>query len=194
MNSRGYLQLLLRFVVNGVLPSRDHLFCRLIATSDLHYAPELVGRLAKLNDAMEQLETHVNPLISKSKKGDSAKKEGVHYMEVKQLLLLAYCQAITFYLLLKSKEQLVRDHLVIARLVEIKSLLDKYGEKVEPVTMLSTEVNERKRQRDKCKYRAALEAKLKLKPISGSAEPKTDKSKRQGRCPVLLVPLVVLAE
>uniref|UniRef100_A0A7C9DSV9 Sas10 C-terminal domain-containing protein n=1 Tax=Opuntia streptacantha TaxID=393608 RepID=A0A7C9DSV9_OPUST len=212
-------------------------------------APELVGLLGELNDAMNQLETHVNPLIGKIKKGDNAKKEGMHYLEVKQLLLLAYCQAITFYLLLKSEGQPVRDHPVIARLVEIKSLLDtmkeldghipngvedllnengdinpakkpaakeqaltsdlhnelnrltgppsdkhasKDTEKAEPVKMHSRELNEKKRQRDKCKedpvssesvkmlqYRAALEEKLKLKVVSGSIEPKTDRSRKQ---------------
>ena len=50
---------------------------------------------------------------------------GVRYLEMKQLLLLLYCQATTFYLLLKSEGQPIRDHLVLARLVEIKSLLDK---------------------------------------------------------------------
>ena len=50
---------------------------------------------------------------------------GVRYLEMKQLLLLLYCQAITFYLLLKSEGQPIRDHPVLARRVEIKSLLDK---------------------------------------------------------------------
>ena len=55
----------------------------------------------------------------------NAIKGGMHYMEIKQQLLLSYCQAITFYLLLKSEGQPVPDHPVISRLVEIKYLLDK---------------------------------------------------------------------
>ncbi|GAV66512.1 Sas10_Utp3 domain-containing protein/Sas10_Utp3_C domain-containing protein [Cephalotus follicularis] len=88
-------------------------------------APELVGLLSELNDAIEQLENQVNPLLSKVKDGEIKLEGGVRYLEVKQLLLLAYCQSITFYLLLKSEGQPVRDHPVIARLVEIKGLLDK---------------------------------------------------------------------
>ncbi|XP_039157096.1 something about silencing protein 10-like [Eucalyptus grandis] len=88
-------------------------------------APELVGLLSELNDAVEELESRINPLLSKVKKRESAMKGGSCYLEVKQVLLLAYCQAITFYLLLKSEGQPVRDHPVIARLVEIKSLLEK---------------------------------------------------------------------
>ncbi|CAL5391787.1 unnamed protein product [Camellia sinensis] len=96
-----------------------------LPSSLLHSAPELVGLLSELSDALDELENKVNPLLSKVKKGGNSMKGGMHYMEVKQLLLLAYCQAITFYLLLKSEGNPVRDHPVIARLVEIKTLLDK---------------------------------------------------------------------
>lgn len=58
----------------------------------------------------------------------SAKKGVMHYIEVKQLLLQSFCQAITFYLLLKSEGLPVRDHPVVLRLVEIKSLLDKVND------------------------------------------------------------------
>ncbi|KAI9194495.1 hypothetical protein LWI28_006527 [Acer negundo] len=91
-------------------------------------APELIGLLSELNDALEQLENKVNPLLSKVKEQEVRLEGGMRYLEVKQLLLLAYCQAITFYLLLKSEGQPVRDHPVIARLVEIKGLLDKMKE------------------------------------------------------------------
>lgn len=88
-------------------------------------APELVGLLTELNDASEQLENIINPLLTKARNGKIAKKDGLKYLELKQVLLLSYCQAITFYLLLKSEGQPVRDHPVIERLVEIKSLLEK---------------------------------------------------------------------
>ncbi|KAL2506202.1 Sas10/U3 ribonucleoprotein (Utp) family protein [Abeliophyllum distichum] len=91
-------------------------------------APELVGLLSELNDALEQLEKKVNPLVQKIREQENAKKGAMHYIEVKQLLLQCYCQSITFYLLLKAEGQPVRDHPVVSRLVEIKNLLDKMKE------------------------------------------------------------------
>ncbi|KAK3001073.1 hypothetical protein RJ639_020289 [Escallonia herrerae] len=103
----------------------------MIGSNYCHYdssAPELVGLLSELNDAVEELENKVNPLLSKLGEGHGAVKGRMHYMELKRLVLLSYCQSITFYLLLKSEGQPVRDHPVISRLVEIKNLLDKMKE------------------------------------------------------------------
>ncbi|CAI9108666.1 OLC1v1008329C1 [Oldenlandia corymbosa var. corymbosa] len=94
----------------------------------LSSAPELVGLLTELGDTVEQLENRVNPLLVKIREADKATKGGLQFVEMKQQLLLSYCQAITFYLLLKSEGQPVRDHPVISRLVEIKNLLDKMKE------------------------------------------------------------------
>nr|GFA27674.1 hypothetical protein [Tanacetum cinerariifolium] len=74
---------------------------------------------------VEQLETKVDPVLSKLKEEKNVNKSGIQYMELKKQLLLSYCQAITFHLLLKSEGHSVHDHPVLARLVEIKSLLDK---------------------------------------------------------------------
>ncbi|KAJ0703356.1 putative sas10 domain-containing protein [Helianthus annuus] len=88
-------------------------------------APELVGLLSELSEAVNQLETKIDPILSKLKEVKNINKNGVQYMEVKKQLLLSYCQAISFYLLLKSEGHPVRDHPVLARIVEIKNLLDK---------------------------------------------------------------------
>ena len=61
----------------------------------------------------------------KAKEGKFFLEGGMRYLEVKQILLLAYCQAITFYLLLKSEGQLIRDRPVLGLIVEIQGLLDK---------------------------------------------------------------------
>ncbi|KAK4370355.1 hypothetical protein RND71_009830 [Anisodus tanguticus] len=90
-------------------------------------APELVGLLSELGEALEELDNKVNPPLN-TINGENMIKGGMHYIEVKKLLLLSYCQAITFYLLLKSEGQPVRDHPVISRLVEIKNLLNKMKE------------------------------------------------------------------
>ncbi|CAH8383806.1 unnamed protein product [Eruca vesicaria subsp. sativa] len=91
-------------------------------------APEIVGLLSELNDAVEELENKINPIMIKLKEGAVPLTGGARYLEVKQILLLAYCQSITFYFLLKSEGQPIRDHPVLARLVDIKSLLDKIKE------------------------------------------------------------------
>ncbi|XP_057437680.1 protein THALLO [Lotus japonicus] len=88
-------------------------------------APELIDWLSELNEAHKQLECKINPFLSKVQKGEIVMEGGVRYFELKQLLLLSYCQAITFYLLLKSEGHPVHDHPVVARLAEIRELLDQ---------------------------------------------------------------------
>lgn len=88
-------------------------------------APELVDWLSELNEAHKELEFKINPFLSKVKKGEIVMEGGVRYFELKQLILLSYCQAITFYLLLKSEGQPVDHHPVIGRLEEIKELMNQ---------------------------------------------------------------------
>ncbi|KMZ58201.1 putative Something about silencing protein sas10 [Zostera marina] len=87
-------------------------------------APELVGLLSELKETIAQFET-VDGLLSKIKEKEHVREGAVHYIELKRMLLLIYCQAIAFYLLLKSEGHSIRDHPVIARLVEIKNLIEK---------------------------------------------------------------------
>ncbi|KAF6154654.1 hypothetical protein GIB67_000538 [Kingdonia uniflora] len=91
-------------------------------------APELVDLLADLSDAVDQLENNVNPLLNKAKGKSDVTKGGIRYLEVKQHLLLLYCQAISFYLVLRSEGHQVHDHPVQGRLVEIKTMLENMKE------------------------------------------------------------------
>eukprot|EP00252_Welwitschia_mirabilis_P007801 TRINITY_DN1950_c0_g1_i1.p1 TRINITY_DN1950_c0_g1~~TRINITY_DN1950_c0_g1_i1.p1 ORF type:complete len:754 (+),score=227.87 TRINITY_DN1950_c0_g1_i1:296-2263(+) len=87
-------------------------------------APELVGLLSEFKDGLETLKS-VQCVMEKLKENKNATNEGITYLEVKHQLLLCYCQAIVFYLLLKAEGHSVRDHPVVARLVEIRKLLDR---------------------------------------------------------------------
>ncbi|KAL2629616.1 hypothetical protein R1flu_014302 [Riccia fluitans] len=91
----------------------------------LSHAPELVGLLNELRQGLDELRTKVQPLIHKVKDGQYATKDGISYLEVKNLLLLSYCQSIIFYLMLKAEGRSVKDHPVIARLVELRLYLEK---------------------------------------------------------------------
>ncbi|CAK9221969.1 unnamed protein product [Sphagnum troendelagicum] len=88
-------------------------------------APELVALVTELRDGLHELHTKIQPVMDKVKDGLQATKEGMNYLEVKHVLLLSYCQSIIFYLLMKAEARSVRDHPVIARLVELKMLLQK---------------------------------------------------------------------
>eukprot|EP00271_Cylindrocystis_brebissonii_P002772 TRINITY_DN13573_c0_g1_i1.p1 TRINITY_DN13573_c0_g1~~TRINITY_DN13573_c0_g1_i1.p1 ORF type:complete len:875 (-),score=338.73 TRINITY_DN13573_c0_g1_i1:369-2879(-) len=88
-------------------------------------APELVGLLDDLKKSLDELRTKVEPLLAQVKAGDYATAKGLSYLEAKHLLLLHYCSAIVFYLLLRAEGRPVRDHPVIARLVELRLYLEK---------------------------------------------------------------------
>ncbi|KAJ4821754.1 Something about silencing protein 10 [Rhynchospora pubera] len=90
-------------------------------------APELIGLLSELNEAIDQL-NEVKADDGKVNGEDNMGKAAVKQSEAKEALLLMYCQAICFFLLLKSEGLPVRDHPVIGRLVEIKNMLQKLKE------------------------------------------------------------------
>ncbi len=68
-------------------------------------------------------------IVAQVREGKLATAEGVSYLETKNLLLLQYCMHLMFYLLLKSEGKPVKQHPVIARLVEIRA----YMEKIRPI-------------------------------------------------------------
>ncbi|XP_042403091.1 something about silencing protein 10-like [Zingiber officinale] len=87
-------------------------------------APELVGLLSELNETLVEVQK-LKPALLKFGQRTDRRRVGMHFEEVKYVLLLVYCQTISYYLLLKSEGHPIRDHPVVSRLVEIKDLLEK---------------------------------------------------------------------
>lgn len=88
-------------------------------------ALELKALVAELRASLNEVRSRIGPLVQEIKSGDIATSEGVSYLEAKHLLLLHYVASLVFYVLMKAEGRPVQDHPVIARLVEIRSYLEK---------------------------------------------------------------------
>ncbi|XP_065064912.1 something about silencing protein 10-like [Rhopilema esculentum] len=81
---------------------------------------------ARLNDVISKY--HPLLVIARTRK-NIISKEGRDFIEVMNQLLLNYCVNISFYLMLIAKRENVKDHPVIEKIVEYRTLL----EKIEPM-------------------------------------------------------------
>jgi len=88
-------------------------------------APELIGLLRELQHSAAQVRQRVLPAATALQRQGIGHSVGAAYLEAKQQLLLAYVTHISFFLLLRAEGHQVRTHPVMARLVQIRSLLDR---------------------------------------------------------------------
>jgi U3 small nucleolar RNA-associated protein 3 len=88
-------------------------------------ALELGALVAELRTTLGEVRGRLGPLLQEVRKGELATSEGISYLEAKHTLLVHYAAAIVFYLLLKAEGRPVKDHPVVARLVEIRAYLEK---------------------------------------------------------------------
>ncbi|KAF0898923.1 hypothetical protein E2562_012629 [Oryza meyeriana var. granulata] len=83
------------------------------------------SKLSVKDFGLENGESDEEDKAMKVTAGQGKDKGKMQPLEVKRACLLAYCQAITFYLLMKAEGLSVQDHPVIACLVEMKSIVEK---------------------------------------------------------------------
>ncbi|KAI8469299.1 MAG: Sas10 C-terminal domain-containing protein [Monoraphidium minutum] len=88
-------------------------------------APELTSLLSELSTSLDEARHRVGPLLSEVREGGLATPEGLAYLQARQLALLQYAAAVTAYLLLKAEGRSVRNHPVIARLVQLRGYLER---------------------------------------------------------------------
>eukprot|EP00899_Mesostigma_viride_P010847 jgi/Mesvir1/19764/Mv13063-RA.1 len=88
-------------------------------------APELLALLGEMRSGLEEVKGVITPVLARVTSGGLATADGVSYLEAKHLLLLSYVTNIVFYLMLKAEGHSVRDHPVVARLVQIRAYLEK---------------------------------------------------------------------
>lgn len=88
-------------------------------------APELSKLLNELKSSMHEVRNRIEPTLERVKSNELNTSGGVSYLEAKHLLLLSYCEAIAFYVLMKAEGRDVTNHPVMHRLVELKTFIEK---------------------------------------------------------------------
>lgn len=85
-------------------------------------SPELFQLMDEFKSKLKEVTERLHPLVKLARAGQIS-EEGASYLELKHQLYLNYCVNIGFYLLLKAKKMSVKDHPVMARLVQYQKLI-----------------------------------------------------------------------
>lgn len=116
-------------------------------------SPELLELLDEFKDKLSEVIHKLQPLVQMARSGKISSQKGVKYLEIKNQLLLSYCVNIGFYLLLKSRQIPAKDHPVIGRLVQFRTLIKKLeplDEQLQPeIEQLLTEYRQNSAKADK---------------------------------------------
>ena len=105
--------------------SSDEEFADLRASAIRQDALELKALLGELRTSLSEIRSRLAPLLAELRAGKLGTQQGVSYLEAKHVLLMHYVANLVFYLLLKAEGKSVKEHPVIARLIEIRGYLEK---------------------------------------------------------------------
>ena len=105
--------------------SSDEEFADLRASAIRQDALELKSLLGELRTSLSEIRSRLAPLLAELRAGKLGTQQGVSYLEAKHVLLMHYVANLVFYLLLKAEGKSVKEHPVIARLIEIRGYLEK---------------------------------------------------------------------
>jgi len=86
---------------------------------------ELMALLKDFSGRLTILRTQLVPLIDAAKSKKAPSSAGLSFLQCKYHMMLAYCSAVAYYLLLKSRGVRVAGHPVFRRLIRYRLMLEK---------------------------------------------------------------------
>ena len=94
-------------------------------------SPELLSLVEELKEKISELKHKIIPIRELEKKlQDETKTSGIdddiiHYLDVKNQMLIAYCLNLCFYLAMRCEGKSVKDHPVMRQLLELRYVMEK---------------------------------------------------------------------
>lgn len=88
-------------------------------------SPELDGLIHDFRTKLSELESEVSPLMKLVKKGRIPQGTGSDYVNLKYRVYTAYLLNISFYLALKTSNTEVKNHPIISRLVQYRTVINQ---------------------------------------------------------------------
>ncbi|KAK2724179.1 hypothetical protein QYM36_000888 [Artemia franciscana] len=86
-------------------------------------SPELLGLIEEYKSQIHILKEEIQPIMKAIKEGLLPISSGAEFVKLKFRLLMSFCTNLSFYFVLKSNRVPVKNHPVMKRLVQYKSLL-----------------------------------------------------------------------
>eukprot|EP00002_Diphylleia_rotans_P017105 TRINITY_DN3313_c0_g2_i1.p1 TRINITY_DN3313_c0_g2~~TRINITY_DN3313_c0_g2_i1.p1 ORF type:complete len:661 (+),score=226.04 TRINITY_DN3313_c0_g2_i1:72-2054(+) len=115
----------------------------------LSESPELIEFLADYKDIIQLIRSKYQPSVEWLEKSNLMNTPPARFYKTKLGILMSYCSAISYYLLLKSTAQQSKDHPIIAHLIRLRGIMDTLKTHEEGMDTAFKDLNQKAAQETK---------------------------------------------